>query len=106
MQHLVKKDFILDKYEKKATIDIQPVDLNKIGDVLKRLREAKGWSQFDLATESETNNNLVCKMENAQWKNPSINKLDILTRALGLTLSEFFAEVEREQYSSNPCGSL
>lgn len=95
MQHLEKRDFTLDKIDAVKEHRLPPVDLDKVGAVIKLKREEKGWSQFDLGLESETNNNLVRRIENNQYKNPLVYAYDKLARALGMTLSELFAEAEK-----------
>lgn len=94
MQHLEKRDFTLDKIEIVKERAIKSVDLDKVGEILRRKREEKKWSQFDLGLKSGTNNNLVLYLEQNKYKNPTVKQYDKLARALGMTLSELFAEAE------------
>ncbi len=61
--------------------------LGKITD----LRIAKGWSIYKLADESGISQSTLSNMY-ARKTDPSISTLTLICEALGITLSEFFAE--------------
>ena len=54
---------------------------------LKYLRQKKGWSQEDLALESHVNKNYISDLENGRG-NPTLEIMERLSIALGITLSE------------------
>lgn len=54
---------------------------------LKYLREKKGWSQERLSLESDVNKNYISDLENGR-RNPTLEVMDRLAIALGITLSE------------------
>lgn len=54
---------------------------------LKYLRQKKGWSQEDLALESHVNKNYISDLENGR-RNPTLEIMERLSIALGITLSE------------------
>lgn len=55
-----------------------------IGDVIRKLREARGWSQPDLAKHAKTGIMTVSEIERGVRSNPGKNTLDKLAQALGL----------------------
>lgn len=57
------------------------------------LRNKKGWSQLDLALESNINKNYICDLENGR-RNPSLEILERLADAFGITLEELFKGIE------------
>ncbi len=54
-----------------------------IGDHVKRLRIAKGWSQSDLARRSGFDESYIGVVERGQ-ANPSLSTLDAVAEALGV----------------------
>ena len=61
--------------------------LVKIGANLRRAREAKGWSQEELAYECGVHRTYVGGVERAEY-NITILTLRRMTRALGMTLQD------------------
>ena len=53
------------------------------------LRKQKGWSQLDLAIESDVNRNYLSDLENGR-RNPTIDVLEKIANALGVTLEFLF----------------
>ena len=56
------------------------------------LRKQKGWSQEDLALEANINKNYICDMENGR-RNPSLEIIERLAKAFGISISELFKGV-------------
>jgi len=65
----------------------------QLGMRIRFLRKRLGWSQEDLALESNVNKNYICDLENGR-RNPSLDILERITKALNITLSELFRGVE------------
>jgi len=55
----------------------------RVGVNIKRLREAKGWSQLQLATKAKLHRVSLAKME-AQTITPTLPTLDRIAKALGV----------------------
>jgi len=53
---------------------------------LRKLREKKGWSREKLARESEISYHTIIKIEREVIKNPKLETLIKLSRALGVSL--------------------
>jgi len=66
-----------------------------IGERIKRLREAKGFSQTELADKMLMDKSQYSKLEKEK-ADPSISTLEKVTSALGATLSELFSEDTRK----------
>lgn len=63
--------------------------LNKLGANIKRYRLEKGLTQEQLAEKVHIHPTYVGKLEGGK-NNPSVKLLFIITRALGITLSDLF----------------
>lgn len=59
-----------------------------IGRRIKELRNVKGWSQEDLARNANVPVTTVSKIETGVIKNPSIEKMVKIAKALGVTVDE------------------
>jgi transcriptional regulator with XRE-family HTH domain len=68
---------------------------SRFGELVRRLRLEKGLSQERLAELCGMHRNYVGAVERAE-RTPSIVAADKLARALGTTLSNVFAELERD----------
>lgn len=66
-----------------------------IGEKLVRLRKARGMSTNKLANLSGISQSYLREIEMCQ-KNPTVEVLSYLCGALGISLSEFFSEEEKE----------
>jgi len=55
---------------------------------LANIRKQKGWSQEKLAVESDISYNTVIKIERGGIKNPKIDTVIKLAKALGITIDE------------------
>lgn len=60
----------------------------RIGRMLKRLREARGWSQPKLAKEAKVSQAYLAELERSTKKNPSLPILRRLAKALGVPVGE------------------
>ena len=56
------------------------------------LRKQKGWSQLDLSIESGVNRNYLSDLENGR-RNPTVDILEKIANALGITLEFLFKGV-------------
>ena len=61
--------------------------VTRLGARIKRLREAKNWSQSDLTRAADLTHGLVSRLEDGIG-NPSLNTLAAIAKALGTTISE------------------
>ena len=64
-----------------------------IGQVIRSLREQKGWSQEKLALEAGMGTSHVSRIERGERRLPT-NRLDSLAGALGTTPAAMYAELE------------
>jgi ribosome-binding protein aMBF1 (putative translation factor) len=64
----------------------------KIGDLVRRLRTDRGWSQEDLADEARMHTNHVGFVERGE-KMPTVGVLRRVARALGVKLSAFLEQI-------------
>ena len=60
----------------------------KIGVTLKRLRESKGLSQLQLAKRADVAQAYISEMEAGDKRNPGIETLRKLAKALGVPVTE------------------
>ena len=65
----------------------------QLGMRIKYLRQKCKWSQEDLALNSNINRNYISDLENGR-RNPSLEILERITVALGITLEELFKGIE------------
>ena len=65
----------------------------KIGQRVKRLREAKEMAQKDLSYAADLDRSYIASIENGQ-RNVSIINIEKIAKALGVTLKEFFNDGE------------
>lgn len=63
-----------------------------LGKRIEYLRKSKGWSQLELALESEVNKNYLCDLEKGR-RNPSLEILERIADALNVSLEELFKGV-------------
>lgn len=56
--------------------------------MLKTLREGKGLSQVDLAKKASVGRTYIVKLESGDKKNPSLDTLKKLAKALGVPVTE------------------
>lgn len=65
----------------------------QLGMRIRYLRKQLHWSQEDLALEANVNKNYISDLENAR-RNPSLDILERISDAFGITLAELFRGVE------------
>jgi len=65
----------------------------QLGMRIRYLRSLRKWSQEDLALEANINRNYICDLENGR-RNPSLDILERISYAFGITLSELFRGIE------------
>ena len=64
----------------------------QIGQLLKDLREDRGWSLRDLGMTVGMNKTYLGDIELGK-RNPTVNSLEKIVAGYGLTLNEFFAKM-------------
>lgn len=67
--------------------------VTQLGLRIRYLRSLRKWSQEDLALEANVNRNYICDLENGR-RNPSLEILERISDAFGISLSELFRGVE------------
>jgi len=67
--------------------------VTQLGMRIRYLRKLRRWSQEDLALEANINKNYICDLENGR-RNPSLEILERIADAFGISLSELFRGVE------------
>ena len=87
------------KYKRKAETLKQA-----IGAVLTQLRLERDWSQGKLAMKSGYSLGWMNKLENGKI-NPSMELIIACADTFKLSLSQFFARVERKHFKSKPASS-
>ncbi len=65
----------------------------EIGKKIKKLREERGWSKGRLATQAGVTPSYIPILENGQ-KCPTVETLDAICFAFGITLADFFTDKE------------
>ena len=60
----------------------------RLGRVLKTLREERGLTQVDLANKAKVGRTYIVKLETGDKKNPSLDILKKLAKALGVPVTE------------------
>ncbi len=73
---------------------VEPEELlREVGDTVRRLRAARGYSQEAFAQAARLNRAYMGGVERGQ-RNVGVVNLHRIAEALGMSLSDFFAEVE------------
>ena len=62
--------------------------MSNISQNIKTMREAKGLSQEKLARLADVANNTIIKIESGKNKNPTLNTMKKIAKALGVNLDE------------------
>ena len=65
----------------------------QLGMRIRYLRSLRKWSQEDLALEANVNKNYICDLENGR-RNPSLDILERIADAFGITLEQLFKGIE------------
>ena len=58
---------------------------------IKQIMKVRGWSEYRLAKESGVPQSTISNIFNRNYQ-PSIASLDIICKAFGITLAQFFAD--------------
>jgi len=77
--------------------------MSAFGDRLKRLREARGWSQQELADQAHVPDITIYRCERGLHQEPRVSVAAKLARALGVSLdvlADTYGEVMQEDQSS------
>jgi XRE family transcriptional regulator, regulator of sulfur utilization len=69
------------------------------GQVIRRSRDARGWSQEALAEKADLNRSYVGEIERGQVI-PSLHTMEKLATALGVSVSELLATCEKLRLST------
>jgi transcriptional regulator with XRE-family HTH domain len=72
--------------------DDKTLDLIKLGQRIRFLRQGKGWSLSDLAEKSEISKPYISDLENAATGKPNIQYVYSIGLALGATLDELLEQ--------------
>jgi transcriptional regulator with XRE-family HTH domain len=72
--------------------DDRTLDLVKLGQRIRFLRQGKGWSLSDLAGKAEVSKAYLSDLENAAAGKPNIQYVYSIGRALGVTLNELLED--------------
>jgi len=62
----------------------------KLGDKIKKAREAKGWSQKEVALSLQMDQSQYSKIENNKT-DPHLSTIEKITEALGISIEELFS---------------
>ena len=65
----------------------------QLGMRIKYLRQKLHWSQEDLALDANINKNYISDLENGR-RNPSLEILERIANAFGISLAELFKGIE------------
>lgn len=70
-----------------------------LGQVVKRMRKGKGWTQIQLGQECDITRCIILEIEDGTG-NPTLSTLCKLSTGLGVGLSEIFCQIERIEEAS------
>ena len=63
---------------------------NKVSENIRRIRQEKDISQDRLSKDADLSLNTVVKLENDESPNPTVDTLEKIAKALGVTVTELF----------------
>lgn len=63
---------------------------NKVSENIRRIRQEKDISQGRLSKEADLALNTIVKIENDESPNPTVDTLEKIAKALGVTVTELF----------------
>ena len=63
---------------------------NKVSENIRRIRQEKNISQDRLSKDADLALNTVVKIENDESPNPTVDTLEKIAKALGVTVTELF----------------
>jgi len=65
---------------------------NKVSDNIRKLRQKKGISQDRLSKEADLALNTIVKIETGENPNPTVETLEKIAKALGVTVADLFKD--------------
>lgn len=65
---------------------------NKVSDNIRKLRQKKGISQDRLSKEADLALNTIVKIETGENPNPTVETLEKIAKALGVTIADLFKD--------------
>jgi len=65
---------------------------NKVSDNIRKLRQKKGKSQDRLSKEADLALNTIVKIETGENPNPTVETLEKIAKALGVTVADLFKD--------------
>lgn len=71
------------------------MERKEIGNKIRKMREQRGWAQHKLAIESGVSPSYIRDLEKG-LKCPTVEFLDAICFAFGITLADFFTEKKEE----------
>lgn len=79
------------------------METKNLGLTIKNLRKQKGWTQIDLAERIGCTQGIITAYEHG-FKNPSVDKIALLAKVLGVTIDELVgqAEIKTADNTKNP----
>ena len=77
-----------------------------LSDQIKALREGKGWTQNHLAEVAEVPQPTIWRLEKGLIRNPKMELLTKLARALGVTVDELAGGTQPSPFAQVPGGNL
>lgn len=83
-------------------MDIAKIDLKKLGERVRFLRQGKEWSQAKLADESGVPKAYISDLENGEAGKPNIQYMFSITVALDVTLDELLDNVAPRPVRQRP----
>jgi transcriptional regulator with XRE-family HTH domain len=81
---------------------LRPSDVAVVGERIRKARDAKGWTQLELAAVSGISQGLISAIENGKVASPSVKTLTRLALALGLPLADLTLEPDPPEESELP----
>lgn len=72
------------------------MNLEKIGESIKKYRKVKGWKQDELAKHSGVPMTTIAKIEAGFIKNPSIEKMAKIAKALEIRIENLIYEEDEK----------
>ena len=70
-----------------------------VGTRVRKLREARRWSQIELGERAGVSNQIISRIEGARVE-PKLSTLELIAAALGTTVSELLADRAAEEVAS------
>ncbi|HQK28324.1 MAG TPA: helix-turn-helix transcriptional regulator [Smithellaceae bacterium] len=65
---------------------------NKVSDNIRKIRQKKGISQDRLSKEADLALNTIVKIETGESPNPTVETLEKIAKALGVSVAELFKD--------------